>query len=162
MCARSSRRLSRAGRSRGSDAGGLKPPSGRPHGAEQRGRGVHPIPRPHSAVPEAGAKLGWGGAWRAADRRWRIVKRCVLCFCRPGPGGAAGASGAGGSRGVGRLALGLAEQQELPSCSRLPRGLLQVAWAESDERLQSRFRSVYCVCTCDSFLDESRLTDTGK
>ncbi|XP_075375749.1 GTPase-activating Rap/Ran-GAP domain-like protein 3 isoform X6 [Mycteria americana] len=50
MCARSSRRLSRAGRSRGSDAGGVRPPTGRPHGAEQRRGGLHPVPRPHSAL----------------------------------------------------------------------------------------------------------------
>lgn len=57
----------------------------------------------------------------ARCRRVMAEREAVLCFRRPGAGGAARASGAGRSRGVGRLALGLAEQQEPPSCSHLPR-----------------------------------------
>ncbi|XP_077032681.1 uncharacterized protein LOC143693777 [Agelaius phoeniceus] len=90
----SSRRLCHAGRSRGSDAGGAKPPSGRPHGAERRGRGVRPAPRPRSAVPVAGARLG-RGALPPADGGapgGALLPRAGSCRSRPGraaPGAAA-------------------------------------------------------------------------
>lgn len=48
-------------------------------------------------------------------------REVVLCFRGPEAGGAARASGAGRSGSAGRLALGLAEQQEPASCSHLPR-----------------------------------------
>ncbi|XP_054370571.1 translation initiation factor IF-2-like [Molothrus ater] len=115
-----SRRLSRAGRSRGSDAGGAKPPAGRPHGAERRGRGVRPVPRPRSAVPVAGARLGRGalppadgGAPGAA-----LLPRAGSCRSRPGraaPGAAA------------VTVRRLAEAREPPSCSRVPRAAAAAA-----------------------------------
>lgn len=147
----------------------MKPPSGRPHGAEQRGRGVYPVPRPHPAVPVAGAKLGWGGAGRALMAEWEAV----LCFRGPGAGGASRACGVGRSRGVGRLAVGLAEAQESPSCSRLPRaaaggvgGVGRVSSESVFERIQRckqialRYQWNYptadCVSAYDSFLNENR------
>ncbi|XP_054374227.1 translation initiation factor IF-2-like [Molothrus ater] len=116
----SSRRLSRAGRSRGSDAGGAKPPAGRPHGAERRGRGVRPVPRPRSAVPVAGAQLG-RGALPPADGGapgGALLPRAGSCRSRPGraaPGAAA------------VTVRRLAEAREPPSCSRVPRAAAAAA-----------------------------------
>ncbi|XP_054370655.1 uncharacterized protein LOC118686697 isoform X3 [Molothrus ater] len=116
----SSRRLSRAGRSRGSDAGGAKPPAGRPHGAERRGRGVRPVPRPRSAVPVAGARLG-RGALPPADGGapgGALLPRAGSCRSRPGraaPGAAA------------VTVRRLAEAREPPSCSRVPRAAAAAA-----------------------------------
>lgn len=147
MCARSSRRLSRAGRSCGSDAGGVRPPAGRPHGAEQRRRSLHPLPRPHSAVPAPGRRGPSSGGARRDAVRARAVDggEAVRCFRRPG-----GLEGPP-ERWRRRLPRGggagpqAAEQRWSRRCGRLPRGLLQVTRAEPGERLQGRFRSLFSL-----------------
>lgn len=124
MCARRSRRLSRAGRSRESDAGGVRPPAGRPHGAEQRRGGLHPVPRPHSAVREPGRRgPSSGGARRGAMQCGLALsmaeRRCCASTGR-GAGGAAGAAApeAPARRGgwpSGSGAAGVPELQSPPS-----------------------------------------------
>lgn len=140
MCAGSSRRLSHSGRSRGSDAGAVKLPSGRPDGAEQRGRGVQPVPRPHSAVPEAGANLGWGGARRAAERPWRRGMRRFA----PALWGwrVRRASGAGAPAGYGGCprAGGAAGAPELQPSPRAAAGAVGRVGRTSSESVSQRIR----------------------
>lgn len=127
MCARSAHRLSRAGRSRGSD--GALGPAGRPHGVERRRGGLYPALRSHSAVPEAGAGLG-RGAMRCGPALSVVERR------RCAPGGPAELEGrqARGRRNGGS-----------PGAAAASLELLQVARAEPHWRLQARFRGLFSV-----------------
>ncbi|XP_074393183.1 uncharacterized protein LOC141728493 [Zonotrichia albicollis] len=94
LCAGSSRPLCRAGRRCGCDAGGAKPLSGRPHGAEQRGRSVGPVLRPYSAVAMAEGEAvlccrGPGAAGAAPGERRRALPRSRWGGCPQAGGGAA-------------------------------------------------------------------------
>lgn len=64
----------------------MRPPAGRPHGAEQRRRSLHPLPRPHSAVPAPGRRGPSSGGARRDAVRARAVDggEAVRCFRRPG------------------------------------------------------------------------------
>lgn len=77
MCEGRSCRPSRARRTAGSDAGAVRSRPRRPHGAEQRRGGLHPVPRPYSAVLEPGRGLGRRAALRGPALPMTERRCCV-------------------------------------------------------------------------------------
>lgn len=138
MCEGSSRRFSRAGRNRGSDAGAVRPPHAWNWEAQRRSPVGSSASLSGTGAREAGDDVGWGAARARAHGGGRTVPELHrLGPCVWGPEGRC------------RAGPRAAERCESRSCGRLPQGLSPLAWAGPDV-LSSGWISqpVQASCSC--------------